>query len=92
MSQAWSFRRKAYRQMLEVLLTQGPVANRNRLQIARQMYEDVYSMESDSTKHMHQVETPPLTQAAIEAREALLSAAMCQSENVAEVEVSASGV
>lgn len=89
---AWSFRREAYRQMLEVLLTQGPVANRNRMQIAKQMYEDVYSVESDATKHMHQVETPPLTQAAIEAREALLSAAMYQEETTAEVEISAVGV
>lgn len=74
--QAWGFRRKAYRQMLEVLLTQGPKPNRERLQIAQRMYEDVYGSESSTTQHLHQLETPPLTTAAVEAREALLSADM----------------
>jgi hypothetical protein len=78
--------------MLEVLLTQGPALNRERLQVAKQMFEDVYGAESPETKHLHQVQTPPLTQAAIEAREALLSAKMFQDENAHEIEVPVVGL
>ena len=84
---AWGFRRAAYRQMLEVLLTEGPEENCERLKIAQKMYDDIYGAESPSTKHLNQIETPPLTQAAIEAREALLSAQMFLENSLLEVEV-----
>ena len=37
------------------------------------MYDEVYAMEPQETRHLHQVSTPPMSDAAREAREAMKS-------------------
>lgn len=48
--------------------------------IAKDMYEEVYAMEPPETRHLHQVFTPPMSDAAREAREAVKSIVLEDSE------------
>lgn len=65
--EAWAYRRRAYRRMVEILVKRrGP-----RLSAARETYDAVYGVEPESTREMHQEVTPPMSEAAREAREAL---------------------
>lgn len=67
--EAFSYRRKAYQRMAELLAQQrGP-----RLAAALQMSLEVYAQEGAATRHLHQVRTPPMSEAAKEARAALAS-------------------
>lgn len=67
--EAWSYRRIAYKKMLDILLKY----RYSRLKIAEEMFDDIYSRESSRTKHLIQEITPPISQAAKDAREAMLS-------------------
>lgn len=67
--EAYSYRRLAYQRMAKLLSEwRGP-----RLQAALQMCGDVYGRETTATRDIHQVRTPPMSQAAKEAREAIAS-------------------
>lgn len=63
--EAWSYRRLAYAKMADIL------AERRGLTIARETLNAIYAMEPEVTRHLHQEITPPMSQAAREAREAL---------------------
>jgi hypothetical protein len=68
--EAWSYRRVAYHQMADLLVaTRG-----QRMERAKQMVEEVYGMEPQRTRSLHQRVTPPMNDAAKEAREAWASA------------------
>jgi hypothetical protein len=67
--EAWSYRRIAYKKMLEILL----IRRGQRMEVAHEVYEAVYSQESEHTRHLHQLITPPMSVAALEAREAFQS-------------------
>ena len=67
--EAYSYRRLAYQRMAKLLSERrGP-----RLQAALQMCDEVYAREASVTRGIHQVRTPPMSQAAKEAREAIAS-------------------
>jgi len=67
--EAWSYRRKAYQQMAKILAEKrGP-----RLLKALEMCNEIYAQEPIETRHMNQVDTAPVSEAAKEAREAILS-------------------
>lgn len=63
--EAWSYRREAYRCMASVLQT-----NR-RSDVYVRMWEQVYAQEGPLTRGLSQPVTPPVSQAAREAREAM---------------------
>lgn len=66
---AWKYRRSAFQRMLSVLLE-----NRgDRLHIAKEMYEDIFSREGERTKNLEQAATPPVSEAARNARDAIQS-------------------
>lgn len=62
---AWGYRREAYRMIAELLTERTPSAI--------QMWKEVYSQESDETKSINQPLTPPQTEAALQAQEAMQS-------------------
>lgn len=66
--EAWSYRRKAYAKMAEIL------GEKRQLFIAGDMLRDIYQREAKETRHLHQEVTPPMSKAAEEARDALLYA------------------
>lgn len=66
---AWGYRRDAYALMAQLLSS-----DRIGLPCASEMHAEVYSRESDATRHIKQPVTPPQSDAAREAREALASA------------------
>ena len=70
MGEAYSYRRHAYYKMARIL------AEKRGLGQGLVMYEEVYSRESPHTRSLHQLRTPPMTQAAREAREAIASCDM----------------
>ena len=65
--EAFSYRRHAYYKMARIL------AEKRGLGQGLVMYEEVYSRESPHTWSLHQLRTPPMTQAAREVREAIAS-------------------
>ena len=66
---AWSYRRSAYKKMAEILAEKrGP-----RLKQAQMTCDDVYAMEPEDCKDLHQKKTPPMSIAAKEARDAIMS-------------------
>ncbi|KAG9415441.1 hypothetical protein AC1031_008883 [Aphanomyces cochlioides] len=67
--EAWAYRRTAYLKMADVLSK----ALGERGARIKQIVEDVYSRESNSTKHIVQEVTPTVTEAARDARDALKS-------------------
>jgi hypothetical protein len=69
--QAYAYRRRAYRKMSEILA----VERKERLgEVVPSMLEAVMATESPETRQLHQEWTPPMSQAAKEALEALRSA------------------
>ena len=66
--EAFSYRRKAYQRMAELLAQRS-----ERGAAALQMANEVYGRESPATRELHQVRTPPMSDAAKEARAALAS-------------------
>ena len=69
--EAYTYRRTAYAKMVDILSHE----RRNRLEgIVKDMYADVYATEGPSTRHLIQYRTPPPTDAAKLALEALRSA------------------
>lgn len=70
---AWGYRRLAYRKMADILMSRGTKENQERLKISLEMYNDVFDAETAATKHIHQPVTPPITDAAREAQEAVAS-------------------
>jgi len=67
--EAWSYRRTAYAEMAKILRKiRSP-----RLDIAYQMHQEIYASEPEETRHLIQLITPPMSEAAREAREAILS-------------------
>ena len=67
--EAWSYRRSAYKKMALILSEKrGPRVNR-----ALTMCDEIYSREEERTKNLHQERTPPMSTAAREAREAIVS-------------------
>jgi hypothetical protein len=69
--EAYAYRRKAYAKMVEILTQE----RRDRLgYIVREMHADVYGKEGTSTRHLVQPRTPPPTEEARKALEALRSA------------------
>jgi len=67
---AWGYRREAYKVMA------GRLAGELRLTDAAEMHSEVYNAEPCASRGVHQPVTPPLTDAAREAREALASVAL----------------
>ena len=67
--ESWSYRRLAYHRMADILSSRRAP----RLLDAKRMCEDVYAMEPEGTRGLHQERTPPMCQAAKDAREAMLS-------------------
>ena len=67
MGGAWSYRRRAYQKMSDILVKRAGKA------VAGKMHKEVYAVESEVTKHIHQALTPAMTIAAQEAREAIAS-------------------
>lgn len=68
--EAWSYRRNAYKQMADIL------AHDRQKKKCVEMYNQVYAQEAQHTRNMIQTRTPPMTQAAKEAREAIESVAL----------------
>ena len=69
MGEAWIYRRSAYQKMAQILLEKrGP-----RLIEATSMCDAVYSREPECTRGKLQERTPPMSLAAREARDAILS-------------------
>eukprot|EP01038_Epipyxis_sp_PR26KG_P005012 gene5012-6999_t len=68
--EAWSYRREAYKKILDIL--ENRIGERI-INSAKEMYNAVYNIETEETKHLHQIETPPMTIAAREARDAIAS-------------------
>lgn len=67
--EAWSYRRTAYAEMAQILLkTRSP-----RLEVAYRMHREIYDSEPLETRHLIQIITPPMSEAAREAREAMAS-------------------
>jgi len=66
--EAWSYRRVAYLKMADILVL------RRGKHIAKQMHTEIYAVEPENTRKLHQIITPPMSSAAKEAREAMLSA------------------
>mmetsp|Transcript_10939 Transcript_10939/g.15750 ORF Transcript_10939/g.15750 Transcript_10939/m.15750 type:complete len:278 (+) Transcript_10939:178-1011(+) len=67
--EAFSYRREAYHSMAKLLAKKRAP----RLSLALQMTIEVYAKEDRETKYLHQVRTPPMSQAAMEARDAIAS-------------------
>ena len=67
--EAWSYRRRAFARMAEVLVERRG----ERLRAAKEMFEEVFAMEPAEAKGLHQEITPPMSDAAREARLALES-------------------
>ncbi|GAX76728.1 hypothetical protein CEUSTIGMA_g4175.t1 [Chlamydomonas eustigma] len=67
--EAWMYRREAYRNMAQLLALhrtpEGP--------LAQAMHAQVYAVEPQSTRRLHQPITPPMSDAAKEAQQALAS-------------------
>ena len=68
--EAWGYRRVAYGQMARLLADCG------RLPAALEMHADVYAREAGATRHLHMPLTPPMSEAAVEARAAVASVAL----------------
>jgi hypothetical protein len=67
--ESWSYRRTAYKKMAEILaLKRSP-----RLLEAKAMCDAVYSAEPEGSRGLLQLRTPPMSQAARDAREAISS-------------------
>ena len=67
--ESWSYRRSAYQKMAEILASKRAP----RLLEAKAMCDAVYSAEPHGTRGLHQTRTPPMSQAARDAREAISS-------------------
>jgi hypothetical protein len=67
--EAFSYRRLAYQKMAKLLAERRS----DRLLAAQQMCDEVYGREPVGTRSLHQIRTPPMSQAAREAREAISS-------------------
>ena len=65
--ESYSYRRQAYIKMRDILVKK---LGKN---IIAETYKAVYDRESDRTKTLHQILTPPMSEAAREAQEALRS-------------------
>lgn len=66
--QAYAYRRLAYKKMCEILA----IERAERLgKVAPRLLQEVMATESPSTRHLHQERTPPMSQAAKEALNAL---------------------
>jgi hypothetical protein len=70
MGDAWSYRRLAYRQMVEVLCSHR---NNDRTKVIKDVVAKVYAVEPEATRHQVQERTPPMSEAAREARDAIES-------------------
>ena len=68
--EAYSYRREAYQKMAMLLAESSRGV---RLYEALEMCKEVYATESEMTRILHQSRTPPMSQAAKEAREAIAS-------------------
>eukprot|EP00591_Stephanopyxis_turris_P001196 CAMPEP_0195525074 /NCGR_PEP_ID=MMETSP0794_2-20130614/25278_1 /TAXON_ID=515487 /ORGANISM="Stephanopyxis turris, Strain CCMP 815" /LENGTH=309 /DNA_ID=CAMNT_0040655429 /DNA_START=35 /DNA_END=964 /DNA_ORIENTATION=+ len=68
--EAYAYRRYAYQQMAELLSAREP----DRLNVTMEMVEAVYGMEAEETRGLIQMKTPPMSEAAERAYEALRSA------------------
>ena len=69
--EAYAYRRTAYAKMADILSHE----RRDRLEhIVHEMHSDVYGTEDEGTRHLVQLRTPPPTEAAKLALEALMSA------------------
>eukprot|EP00607_Mallomonas_marina_P000867 CAMPEP_0182437676 /NCGR_PEP_ID=MMETSP1167-20130531/85208_1 /TAXON_ID=2988 /ORGANISM="Mallomonas Sp, Strain CCMP3275" /LENGTH=356 /DNA_ID=CAMNT_0024630679 /DNA_START=46 /DNA_END=1116 /DNA_ORIENTATION=+ len=66
---AWSYRREAYQRMAVWLHER----ERERLSVAIKMHEEVFAEEPEHTRHIHQVRTAPVSDAAKTARQAMTS-------------------
>lgn len=64
--EAWAYRRDGYAAIMELLSSRG-------CEPARRMYHEVYAREPQHTRHLVQPVTPPIGNAASEARSALAS-------------------
>lgn len=73
---AWGYRRSAYKKMSEILTSDRANDRKERLEVAVRMLKEVYSAEGEDTKQLNQLVTPPITEAARLAREAVDSADM----------------
>ena len=60
--EAWSYRRTAYHKMADILQV------KRNLKEVKEMYADVYKQEPEKTRHLIQILTPPMSDAAKEAR------------------------
>lgn len=54
--EAWMYRRNAYAKMIDILVARGGP----RLQVAKDMHTAVYATEPEATRHLIQIETPPM--------------------------------
>ena len=66
---AWGYRRKAYQRMIALLQARGGPERNHRGSLAERMYGEVFGAESFATKKLHQLATPPMSEAAREAKE-----------------------
>ena len=71
--QAWGYRRGAYAQMAEVLAAHGPEWARDS---GPRMHAEVFAREPQDSRTFVQPLTPPMSQAAVDAHEALMHASM----------------
>lgn len=69
LGEAWQYRRLAYERMKDILFQQ----KKNEYHAMKVMYDEIYAQESADTRHLHQPITPPMSQAAKDARDALSS-------------------
>ena len=69
--EAFAYRRRAYAKMVDILAYE----RRDRLEhTVQEMYDDVYGTEGDNTRHLVQPRTPPMSEMAKRALDALRSA------------------
>ncbi len=54
--EAWSYRRKAFARMADVLAERRGNSGR----IAKEMHTAIYALEPEATRHLNQLETPPM--------------------------------
>eukprot|EP00970_Alexandrium_tamarense_P009859 scaffold1967_cov199-Alexandrium_tamarense.AAC.41 len=69
--EAYAYRRTAYAKMVEILSNERPERLATKV---RDVFDDVYGTESTSTRHLVQIRTPPMSEAAERALDALRSA------------------
>ncbi|KAJ1432212.1 hypothetical protein B484DRAFT_447980 [Ochromonadaceae sp. CCMP2298] len=72
--EAWAYRRQAYHKMAQILQIRGSEDARLRRTVATKMLEEIFGEEPQDTRHLHQERTPPVSEAAKDAQEALRSA------------------